>query len=218
VNRRTLLRAARTVAALGVAAAVTVALAQQPARSAFTGTTGTAGSSVGSAPQFCSAPQSTLISTGDSWTDSAAPAATHGSDTFLKVSSAGARTWIRFTLPSIPAGCVLGSAVLSVRARTPAATRNIDVYRGDPAAPQWASGTITWTGQPSGVGTAVGSASLAAPGWQNWTVTAHVAQQYAAGNNGFLLKDRAEGSGSVEQIYEDLQNATYKPTLVLTWN
>ncbi len=217
-RRRRVLRTGWAVTALGVAATVTVALAQQPARGAFSGTTGASGGTISSAAQFCTAPPTRLVSSGDSWIETGAPTATHGSDTFLKVSSVGVRTWIRFTLPSVPGGCLLSSAVLSVRARTPVPGRTIDVYRGNPTAPSWTSGTITWANQPSGVGTAVGSSSLAAAGWQNWTVTAHVTRQYADGNNGFVLRDRLEGSGSVEQIYEDLQHATYKPTLVLTWN
>jgi hypothetical protein len=63
----------------------------------------------------------------------------------------------------------------------------------------------------------VGNGSLTSAGWQTWTVTDHVREQLRAGNNGFVLQDRNEGAGAVEQIYEDLQNATYPPTLVLVW-
>jgi hypothetical protein len=215
---RTLLGPLRIAAALGVVAALTVGLAQQPAQSAFSGTTGSTGNAVASSAQFCTAPPTTLTSAGDSWTESAAPTATHGGDTLLKVSAAGVRTWIRFSLPARPVGCVLDTAVLSVRARTPSPSRVIDVYRGNPLAPQWTSTAIAWANQPTGVGTRVGSASLSAAGWQTWTVTGHVTAQYTDGNNGFVLQDRSEGSGTAEQIYEDLQNATYPPTLVLTWN
>jgi hypothetical protein len=213
-------RTVRVLLALGSAAGVTVALAQVPAQGAFTAVSGSTGNSVASAADFCTAPgPTTLYSVGDSWTDFSAQAATHGGDTFLKVSSSAsttARTWLRFGLTR-PAGCFLTSAQLQVRARTPAAGRTIDVYRGDPLAPQWTSSTITWGNQPSGVGTAVGNGSLTSAGWQTWTVTDHVREQLRAGNNGFVLQDRNEGAGAVEQIYEDLQNATYPPTLVLVW-
>jgi len=210
----------RPLAALGCAAVMTVALAQVPVQASFTAVSGAAGNSVSTAMDFCTAPGSTtLYSAGDSWTDSGAPGVTHGSDTYLKVSpsaSATARVWIRFSWAR-PAGCFLTSAQLRVRVRTPASGRTIDVYRGDPQAPQWTSGAITWGNQPSGIGTRVGAASLGAAGWQTWTVTDHVREQVAAGNNGFVLQDRNEGFGTAEQIYEDLQNVTYKPELVLVW-
>lgn len=104
-----------------------------------------------------------------------------------------------------------------MRARAPVPGRTIDVLRGDPLAVPWAAGTIAWANQPSGVGTPVGSASLGGAGWQTWTVTEHVRQHLAAGNNGFVLQDHAEGQGVVTQVYEDLQHATFKPTLVLVW-
>jgi hypothetical protein len=216
------LRLGRTLLALCVIVGGTVGLASRPAMSAFSATTGTSGGTVTSSGQFCTEPPTRLVSVGDSWTDSAATTVAHGSDTFLKVSASSStgntRTWIRFALPGIPAGCVLNSALLNLRARTPVSGRIIDVYRGNPAAPQWASATITWATQPTGVGTAVGSSSLTTAGSQSWTVTAHVTRQYIDGNNGFVLQDRAEGSGSAAQIYEDLQNTTYPPELVLTWN
>ena len=82
----------------------------------------------------------------------------------------------------------------------------------------WASATITWGNQPAGVGPAVGSASLGAAGWQTWTVTAHVRDQYANGNNGFVLKDHTENNGVVvDQVYNVLESGATAPTLVVTW-
>jgi hypothetical protein len=107
--------------------------------------------------------------------------------------------------------------VLSLYNRTPAPARTIDVYRGA-LAPVWTSAAITWTNQPAAAGTAVGKPSPPAPGWQSWTVTAHVQDQYANGNNGFVLRDRNENAGaSVEQVYDSIDMGATAPTLVVTW-
>jgi hypothetical protein len=204
------------------AAVLTAALARSTTSAAFSDVTGDAGDSVTASNSFCVAKgtTSTVVSAGDSWTDEASPGTTHAGDLniYVRSSSAGdRRTWVRFTLPTPPTHCTASSAVLSLYARTTAAGRTIDVYRGA-VAPVWTSAAITWTNQPAAAGTAVGSASLAAPGWQSWTVTAHVQDQYANGNNGFLLRDRTENAGvPVEQMYDTIDSGATAPTLVVTW-
>ena len=211
------------LAALVLAAALTTALANSTTAGAFSASTADTGNSVGSASSFCVAPgsTSTVVSAGDSWTDKAAPTTTHGGDTTLRVRSSSAgdgRVWVRFTLPSSPAHCAVTAAVLSLYARAPVDGRIIDVYRGHYATPVWTSAGITWATQPAAEGTRVSSNSLAAPGWQTWTVTAHVQFQYLNGNNGLVLQDRAEGAASaVEQLYDDLQTPATAPRLQVTW-
>jgi hypothetical protein len=222
ISRRRLRGRLGRVGILLAAAGLTVALASSTASGAFTASTVDTGNSVATAASFCVAPgtTSTVTSAGDSWTDEAAAATTHGGDPALYVRSSSAgdrRTWVRFTLPSPPTHCTVASAALSLYARTPTAGRTIDAYRGA-VTPAWTSAAITWTNQPAAAGTAVGSASLAAAGWQTWTVTAHVQDQYANGNNGFVLQDRTENAGvAVDQIYDDLQTPATAPTLVVTW-
>lgn len=208
--------------AFGVAAAATVALTQVPVSGAFSGVSGNAANSVSSAASFCTAAATTLYSSGDTWTDESAVTDNHQNNVELRVRSSSAgdrRIWTGFSLPTIPTYCELTQAKLSFYNKLPASGRNIDVYRGDPANPQWTAGTINWSNQPGYLGTAVtNAATTSVPGWQEWVVTAHVLAQYAGGNNGFLLRDRAEGSGtSAEQVYYDRQDATYRPSLVLTW-
>jgi hypothetical protein len=211
------------IAVLLSAAGLTVALASSTAHGAFSAATGDTGDSVGTAASFCVAPgtTSTATSAGDAWTDEAATTTNHGGDAFLAVRSSSAgdrRTWVRFTLPSPPTHCTVASAVLSLYARTPASGRTIDAYRGTYITPVWTSTGITWANQPAAAGTAVGTASRSTAGWQTWTVTAHVQDQYANGNNGFVLRDRTENAGvSVEQVYDDLQTPATAPTLVVTW-
>jgi hypothetical protein len=219
---------AHTVAVLGVVATVTVALASQPAAGAFNGLTGVHGGTVSSAASFCTATPTTLYSTGDSWVDESATSANHQNDLELRVRSSSAgdrRIWIGFALPGLPAPsthCQLERATLSFSNKIPFAGRNVDVYRGDPTDPAWTAATVTWDNDPDFVGSAsTNAATTSTPGRQEWDVTAHVVAQYADGNNGFLLKDRAENWATTtparEQVYYDRQDVTHRPTLVLTW-
>ena len=210
---------------MGVAltVALTVALVSTSASGAFTGSTANGGNSVASAGDFCTAPGTvTLTSDGDSWVNEAAGNDNHVNDlqVYVRSSSAGdRRTWIRFVLPTRPTGCVLSGATLNFYARTPTAGRWIDVYRGDPAGPQWTSSSITWATQPAHIGTAVGHSTGSSAGWVNWNVLDHVRAQYTNGNNGFVLRDRTENSpGAVDQLYDDRQNGATSPSLVLTWS
>ena len=221
--RRTRGRLVR-LGAFGAAAAVTVALTQVTASGAFSGVQGNAANTVSSAPSFCTATPSTLYSSGDSWTDESSPSKNNQNDLELRVrsSSAGDRhVWIGFELPTAPASphCQLVQAKLSFYNKLPASGRSIDVYRGNPGSPPWTAATILWSNEPGYLGPAVtNAATTAVPGWQEWVVTAHVLAQYAGGNNGFLLRDSSENSGTPrEQVYYDRQDPTYRPTLVLTW-
>ncbi len=100
----------------------------------------------------------------------------------------------------------------------PGAGRNIDVYRGDQAAPLWSAATLNWSNQPPWLGrAATNAATTRTAGWQDWVVTGHVLAQYTNGNNGFVLRDRAVNSATFQQQhYYDRQHTTYTPTLVLT--
>ena len=114
------------------------------------------------------------------------------------------------------------AATLRLHAHTPsAAARTINVFRVDPVAPAWSEASTHWNNQPATTGTAVGSASLASAGWQQWTVTSLVTSFYAGTNSGFLLRDSVEGSGtrSVAALRRPRvrHRAASRPQLVLTW-
>lgn len=206
----------------GTAAAATFALTQVTASGAFSDVEGNLGNSVSAAASFCTAAPTTLTSSGDSWTDEAATGANHQNNLELKVrssSSGDRRIWIGFALPGAPSPhCAVTEAKLRMYNKVPVSGRNIDVHRGA-TSPLWAASTITWSNQPGSLGPAVTNAATpAVAGWQEWVVTDHVLAQYAGVNNGFMLRDRTENSAtSSEQVYYDRQDATYRPTLVLTW-
>lgn len=222
--RRRFLRLAGPAAALSVAAGLTVGLAQQATSAAFTATTGDTGNSVTAATSFCASPGgTTLTASADTTTYQQNPTTAYGSSVDVGVGSAGAangRVLLKFTLPALGAHCVVTGATLRLYAHTPVTGRTIDAYRVDPAAPAWSEATTNWNNQPATTGAAVGAASLASAGWQQWTVTSMVTSFYAGTNSGILLRDRTEGSGaSPWQLYAARENATtaQRPELVLTW-
>lgn len=218
-GRRRAVRLLRTPAALGAAASLTVAQAQDPARGAFTGLTESSGNSMTAAANFCTSTGATLTASGDSWIDSSATAGTNGGASLFIRSwlSVNQRALVRFALPALPVGCVLSAAELRVYNTSPVAGRTIDVYRGDPTAPLWAETTVTWANQPPAVGAAVPSTTISTAGWQTWMVTDHVLDHYAGINNGLILRDANENSaGTSEQKYSSREGAN-PPRLVLTW-
>ncbi len=220
MSRRRVVAFLRTVAALGSVAALVVTLAQTSAGSVFTGATGSSGNSVGTAADFCPPGGTTLTPSGDSWIDSSSTMPKGSSSSLMVATSVSAnqRVLVRFSLPSLPAACVLASAELRLYNTSPTTGRTIDVYRGDPTAPLWAEATVTWGDQPPAVGTAVSSATVSTAGWQTWTVTDHVLAHYAGTNNGLILRDSIEGVSPLsEQHYSSREGAT-PPELVLAWS
>jgi hypothetical protein len=224
-SRRTVVRLVLRSIAVAGAVALTVALAEQPSRSAFTGATGDGGNQVTASGDFCASPGgTTLTPSADSTGHESTPTTTYGTHVNLGAFSelgANARAVLRFSpLPTVPAHCGITSATLRLRATSAVAGRTIDVYRVNPAAAVWTEAGLSWNNLPATTGTAVASASRGSAGWQEWTVTPLMTGLYAGVNNGFLVRDRTEGSGvAAQQWYDSRDTATpaNRPQLVLTW-
>ena len=164
----------------------------------------------------------TVVASTDAWIDEANPTQNFASTGTLQVQSRNSgrnqRALVRFTLPSVPAGCSVTAATLRLYANSSIAGRTIDVYR---AAAPWNEGTVTWNTRPGTTGTAVGSASLGAAGWQQWTVTTQVIAQYTT-NDGFVVRDSTESQnpGQLQQIYRSREASgtpNNRPELVVTF-
>jgi acid phosphatase type 7 len=224
-TRRTVVRLVLRSVAVAGAVTLTVSLAGQPSRSAFTASTGDAGNRVTAAADFCSSPGGqTLNPTADVAAYQSQPTTNYGNHVNLGALSgptANTRSFLRFgPLPGVPSGCVL-TATLRLRANSATAGRTIDVYRIDPTATAWTEGGVTWNAMPPpSTDTAVWSASLAGAGWQEWTVTSLMPGLYAV-NSGFMVRDRTDSSNPAgSQLYDSRNSATSGnwPQLVLAWN
>ena len=220
--RRMAFRALRTAVAVGAAATLTLALAQDPARSAFTGATGSPGNSVTASADFCPAGGTTVTASEDTTGYQKNPTTVYGGYADLGAASKSTengRALLRFPLPSLPAHCVLATATLRLYANTVAGGRTIQVFRVDPAG-TWSEAATTWNTLPAVVASsAVETASLSSAGWQQWMVTGTVTSHYAGTNSGFLVRDKTEDLSSTGawQLY-DSRDKPNKPELVLTWD
>jgi hypothetical protein len=223
-RRGRVVRSGRRLAVMGAAAAFTVLLAQHTTTAAFTAQTGDTGNTASTAATFCTTPGGTTVgASADTTAYQQNPTTAYGTSAEVGVgSSSGAngRVFVKFALPALAARCTVTAATLRMHAHTPAASRTIDVYRVDPGSPAWSEASTNWNNQPAGTGTAASSASLASGGWQEWSVTSIVTSFYAGTNSGFLVRDRAESSGSAYwQLYGARENGTAanRPQLVLSW-
>lgn len=185
--------------------------------SAFSDTTNNPGNSFTAASSFCTAGSQTVVATVDSWTNQASTGTNNGNDATLNVQSRtgqARRTFVTFTLPTIPSGCSVTSATLRLFAKTAATGRTIEVYR---AAASWTESTITWANQPATTGTAV--TGVSGTGWRTWTVTAHVQSMYSGTNTGFVVKDQAEtGTQTRLQTYSSAEDSSNDPELIVNWS
>jgi hypothetical protein len=221
-RRAQVVRLGGSLAALCLAAASTVALAQHSSTAAFAGQTADTGNTVTSAASFCAVPGGTTLAvTNDTYVNEADPATARGGSTTLRVASgslAVAHSYLRFTpLTPLQPHCTITSATLRLFATSSQGPGTIMVYR---ASTTWSSATNTWNTvpRPGPVGTGVGAAAGAA-GWHEWNVTTLTRELYAGTNDGFLVKDAVETNPARATIYESLDSPTVanRPELVLTW-
>jgi hypothetical protein len=220
-GRRRLPRGAATAAAMAMAAALTVALAQRSVQAGFVGGSTSSGNQVSAAGDFCSSPgNQTAIATADSVVSQGSPAsASGGADFFLVVNAqAGSvqRIYARFDLPAIPAGCAVSGATLQIYAETEVAGRTLGAYRADPAAAVWTEAGLTWNNKPAAVGTAATIVMPNTDQYVAWSVTGLVQDLYTFGNNGFVVRDQDETGVAMQQFGS--RATANQPQLKVSWN
>ncbi len=150
------------------------------------------------------------------------------------------RTLVRFSLPSIPAGCRVTAASLVLAGFNDNETgdngTNSDVLAESPyplttgrtiqaytAGADWTETGVTWNNQPALSGTPVTRTSVL--GDNSWNVLTHVEAMYAGSNFGWILKDSSEsgstnGNQGENQYYYSRETTTQiasRPRLELTF-
>ncbi len=164
----------------------------------------------------CAGGSVTLNSVADSWILQSSASNNFATDSVLKVtakSGANSRALVRFTLPTIPAGCQVTGANLRLYAASAVNGRTLQALRITSA---WTETGVTWQNQPTTAGTAatVGSGS----GWRQWNVLTQIQTMYTSGNNGFLIRDATEsGGGSEQQLHSKEKAPDRPPQLVITF-
>ena len=213
-------------AAVAAAGVLTVALTQSTTGAVFTGQTGNAADQVTAAPDFCTAPGrvDTLPTTGYPTVDTgiyqSQPTTDFSANTTIGTISASgaiARSLIKFSLKGKPSGCVVASAVLTLRVSSGTTGSFTRVYR---AATTWDPTTVRWPTDPGYVAGTFAQAATASNGSVvQWDVATLVTALYAGPDYGFELKDAAEGVGSSTQLFDSMEATTVanRPQLVITW-
>lgn len=192
----------------------------------FVGSTGASGS-VTAAASFvggsCSSPGGQSVEADmDTWVNEADPDTNNGNIPTLHVMSAIAsnparrRTFVRFPLPSVPAGCAMTSAMMTLTVASYQGGRDYVVERATQA---WDESTLTWNNQ----GTVTTAGSSTAPTTDvkmSWNVTTMVAAQYTGANYGFRVSDTTEISPSVINVYyqRGVVTASDRPVLDVQWS
>jgi large repetitive protein len=154
----------------------------------------------------------------DSWVLQSSSTSNYGKDSILNVESkagANARALVSFGLPAIPAGCQVADVKLRLYASSYKEGRTLQALAlGAP----WSESGVTWNNQPATTGTAATTTS--GSGWREWNVTSQVQAMYNSGtNHGFLIRDSAEGGGSILQGFHSRKKSTDQPPeLVITFN
>ena len=144
----------------------------------------------------------------DTWADQATPdviGADSGADTDTSLyvrsqsGSANRRAYLRFPLSTIPNGCRVTSAVLTLAQTVTqnAGARTLDLYR---AAADWTEPGLSWNNAPATTGPAVGAKNAASSGQSvTWDVTSLVRSQYSTNNYGFVLRDHDEDAATASE-------------------
>jgi hypothetical protein len=159
-------------------------------------------------------PAVTVFSNADAWIDQNSSTNNKGTDSILKIqgksSNNNMRALVRFALPTVPAGCVVQSATLRMYAASYTNGRTLQALRVNAS---WTENGVTWSNQPATTGTAATTTS--GSGNRQWTVTSLVQAMYAGTNNGFLIRDATENSGSYEQQFHAREKGDNRPALVV---
>lgn len=212
-GRRVPIPAGIAAAIITVVALVGIAL---PAMSsaAWSAQAQNAGSSLGASGCF---PRTvTVTPTADTVVRQDLPTTAAGTGSSVAIQSGKDANWralVRFNLPTDTGTCSI-SASLRLYLHTGVAGRSVVANR---ATATWGETTVTWNTQPATGTTSATSAGFTAIGWVPVDVSALVSQQYAQGNNGFVLRDSVENKNpGAETNYFYSREGTYPPQLVLT--
>jgi hypothetical protein len=145
---------------------------------------------------------------------------THGNDTLLFVKTHGSIKWralVRFAPPTIPTGCVVGSASLQLIAATWSEGR---ILQAQELASDWSEQTASWGAQPLTTGLVATTTSGSSV---TWDVTTQVQAMLAAGSHyGFQIRDQLEGNANqaapgFAQQYYSREQSDNGPRLIISW-
>lgn len=184
-----------------------------------------AASSAGSVAVAAVTTPPTIVSvavTEDAMAYQSAPTTNYGADQQLSsrgpVSGASIATFLKFSIPSAPAGKTLTGASLQVRTSTDPTAGSADAHQVSIVTGDWSEGTITWNLRPTGVGPLLGSLTGASSTNTVYSVTLSAAQVQALAGTTATLSITSTGTDNLRLWSNNAPAATYRPVLSLTYN
>jgi hypothetical protein len=206
--------AAAVAAACAVLASTTLAATE----GAFTAVTGNPTNTF--AASNCAVPGSPApTASTDTFVELDQPAMAHGADGDIQVVSAtgaDSRGLVKFTLPVIPAGCSVTSAVLRLTAS--GFTSSGRTLEARTVTSAWNEATVAWNTQASTTTSMATTASGAGP-IDFPVTTAQMTAMYAS-NHGFQIRDSSENEAIFPlklQDYFSRESATTPPRLTVNY-
>jgi acid phosphatase type 7 len=158
---------------------------------------------IGAADPASTAALAPITASADAFVLAGTPNANRGGATALRVRAAEKVSYVRFDVPSFPAGETATSAVLTIRATSGSkCPQGVEVLRA--ASDAWGERTITWENQPGPSGGALDSATWTAAGPQGFDVTTAVT---GAGAVTFLLRHAADCSPSGDAVLQSRESS-----------
>jgi hypothetical protein len=152
----------------------------------------------------------------DAWIDQASPTSNKGTDSILKVQSKSGnnfRALLRFTLPPMPNGCVVQSAVLRLYSPSRIPGRTLEAWQ---LSTDWSESLVNWNNQPLPIG--VAAVTITDGEDVEWQVAPQVQAMYSmAANYGFLIRDLSEDGSGFEQQFHSREKGESMPELVISF-
>jgi hypothetical protein len=134
--------------------------------------------------------------------------------------STGIESFLSFILPAAPAGMQLASASLSVRTSTDSTAASADTHAFHLMSGPWNEATMTWNTRITQTASGV-MGELAGAGATNTAYTVAIRAADLAGLAGQTITMRmssAAGTDNVRIWSREATNASYRPTLTLTYS
>ncbi|MBB2899564.1 hypothetical protein FHR75_000352 [Kineococcus radiotolerans] len=160
-----------------------------------------------------------LFPMNDTYANEGAPSGEYGSDPLLvSRTGPGARAYLRFALPSAPAGKVLTGATLRVRTASDPMAASSVAHRVRLASNVWKEASLNWNNRPGASGAILGEVAAGAKVNSSYDVALATAPiSSVLGTNQTVAID-ALGADSLWLWSSENADRNLRPQLVLTWS
>ena len=159
---------------------------------------------VGAAVPASTATLPPVAASADAFVLSGNPNANRGGLTALRVRAAEKLSYVRFDVPSFPAGETATSAVLTIRATSGSrCSQGVEVLRA--ASDVWGERTITWLNQPGSSGGVLDAAAWTSAGTRQFDVTSAVA---GPGPVSFVLRHAPGCTTTSDAVFQSRESGS----------